>query len=148
MKQKAIIIDLDGTLADCEHRRCFIAGTKKDWKSFSKDENIIQDKLNLWCATIINKFKDSDKILLVTGRMESSRKITKEWLNINDIKYDLLLTRKDNDFRKDSVIKEELYKKFIEPYFDVLFCIDDRKQVVDAWRALGLVCLQCADGEF
>ncbi|MGY3805526.1 phosphatase domain-containing protein (plasmid) [Pigmentibacter ruber] len=148
MKQKAIIIDLDGTLADCEHRRCFIAGTKKDWKSFSKDENIIQDKLNLWCATIINKFKDSHKILLVTGRMESSRKITIEWLNKFDIKYDLLLTRKDNDFRKDSVIKEELYKNFIEPHFDVLFCLDDRKQVVDTWRSLGLICLQCADGEF
>lgn len=148
MKQKAIIIDLDGTLADCEHRRCFIAGTKKDWKSFSRDENIIQDKLNLWCATIINKFKDSHKILLVTGRMESSRKITIEWLNKFDIKYDLLLTRKDNDFRKDSVIKEELYKNFIEPHFDVLFCLDDRKQVVDTWRSLGLICLQCADGEF
>lgn len=148
MKQKAIIIDLDGTLADCEHRRCFIEGTKKDWKSFSRDENIIQDKLNLWCATIINKFKDSHKILLVTGRMEISRKITIEWLNKFDIKYDLLLTRKDNDFRKDSVIKEELYKNLIEPHFDVLFCLDDRKQVVDTWRALGLVCLQCADGEF
>lgn len=148
MKQKAIIIDLDGTLADCEHRRCFIEGTKKDWKSFSKDENIIQDKLNLWCSTIINKFKDSHKILLVTGRMEISRKITIEWLNKFDIKYDLLLTRKDNDFRKDSVIKEELYKNLIEPHFDVLFCLDDRKQVVDTWRALGLVCLQCADGEF
>jgi hypothetical protein len=80
--------------------------------------------------------------------MESSRKITIEWLNKFDIKYDLLLTRKDNDFRKDSVIKEELYKNFIEPHFDVLFCLDDRKQVVDTWRSLGLICLQCADGEF
>nr|BFD33683.1 NIF family HAD-type phosphatase [Pigmentibacter ruber] len=148
MKQKAIIIDLDGTLADCEHRRCFIAGTKKDWKSFSKDENIIQDKLNTWCASIISSFKDSHKIILVTGRNEFTRKITEEWLATHDQYYDLLLMRKDQDFRQDAVIKQEIYNLHIQPKYDVIFCVDDRRQVVDMWRKLGLTCLQCADGEF
>jgi uncharacterized HAD superfamily protein len=91
MKQKAIIVDLDGTLADCEHRKKFIEGAKKDWKSFLKDENIIQDKLNLWCASIISNFKSSHKIILVTGRNEFTRAITEEWLATYDQFYDLLL---------------------------------------------------------
>ncbi|WP_186650195.1 phosphatase domain-containing protein [Fluviispira vulneris] len=148
MKQKAIIVDLDGTLADCEHRKQFITGGKKDWKSFLRDENIIQDKLNVWCATIIEKFKSSHKIILVTGRNEFTRAITKEWLANNDQHYDLLLMRKNDDYRQDALVKEEIYKLHIQPRFDVLFCIDDRKQVVDAWRKLGLVCLQCDEGQF
>lgn len=56
--------------------------------------------------------------------------------------------RKNDDYRQDAVIKEEIYNLYIQPKFDVLFCIDDRKQVVDAWRNLGLVCLQCDEGQF
>ncbi len=148
MKQKAIIIDLDGTLADCEHRKQFISGSKKDWKSFLKDENIIQDKLNAWCASIITNFKNSYKIILVTGRNEFTRKITQEWLATHDQYFDELFMRKDRDWRQDAIIKEEIYRLHIEPKFDVLFCVDDRKQVIDMWRKLGLVCLQCDEGEF
>lgn len=148
MKQKAIIIDLDGTLADCEHRKQFIEGVKKDWKSFLKDENIIQDKLNHWCASIITNFKGSHKIILVTGRNEATRAITTEWLSKHDQYFDGLFMRKDRDWRQDAVIKEELFKLYIEPKFDVTFCVDDRKQVVDMWRRLGLICLQCDEGEF
>lgn len=56
--------------------------------------------------------------------------------------------RKDGDFRKDSIVKEEIYREWIEPFHEVLFCIDDRKQVVDMWRSIGLTCLQCAEGNF
>ena len=56
--------------------------------------------------------------------------------------------RKDYDNRQDAVIKEEIYKLHIQPKFNVLFCVDDRKQVVDMWRRIGLICLQCAEGEF
>ena len=148
MKQKAIIVDLDGTLADCEHRKKFIEGSKKDWKSFLKDENIIQDKLNLWCASIISHFKSSHKIILVTGRNEFTRYITEEWLASHDQYYDLLLMRKDQDYRQDVVIKEEIYNLHIQPNFSVTFCVDNRKQVVDMWRRMGLICLQCDEGEF
>lgn len=148
MKQKAIIIDLDGTLADCGHRKQYIEGAKKDWKSFLKDENIIQDKLNTWCSSIIANFKNSHKIILVTGRNEFTRKITEEWLASHDQFYNLLLMRKDRDYREDAVIKEEIYNLHIQPKFDVTFCVDDRKQVVDMWRKLGLVCLQCDEGQF
>ncbi|BBH52763.1 hypothetical protein [Fluviispira sanaruensis] len=113
-----------------------------------RDENIIQDKLNLWCATIIEKFKSTHKIILATGRNEFTRAITQEWLVQNDLRYDMLLMRKNHDYRLDAIVKEEIFRQEIETNFDVLFCIDDRQQVVDAWRKLGLVCLQCNEGKF
>lgn len=44
MKQKAIIVDLDGTLCNAEHRKHYVEAKKKDWKSFYN--GIAQDKPN------------------------------------------------------------------------------------------------------
>jgi len=80
--------------------------------------------------------------------MEKYRKRTNDWLTKNGVWYDFMLMRKDDDTRQDYIIKEELYKEGIKPHYKVLFVVDDRQQVVDAWRKLGLTCLQCAHGNY
>jgi hypothetical protein len=52
------------------------------------------------------------------------------------------------DQRKDSVIKQELFDKYVRGRYNVLFVLDDRNQVVDQWRAMGLTCYQVAPGAF
>lgn len=156
-KAKAIIVDIDGTLADCSHRRHHVEGEKKDWEAFFAE--IESDKANDWCVQLIQSMgrHHSVAILYVTGRMEKYRRTTKAWLfrnlpiqKISDagIRYDGLFMRPDGDYRPDWQVKEEIYKRDIEPHFDVLFAVDDRKQVVDMWRKNGVVCLQCAEGDF
>jgi FMN phosphatase YigB (HAD superfamily) len=146
MKQKIIIVDLDGTLCNADHRRHFVESEKKDWNGFY--ENMTHDEPNEWCLEIMDRFKASE-IVFVTGRPEKYRDITKAWLT-KKCGYGTrpLFMRKNNDFRPDFMIKTEIYKEHIEPEYQVMFCVDDRKQVVDAWRELGLICLQCADGNF
>jgi hypothetical protein len=56
--------------------------------------------------------------------------------------------RKKGDRREDYLVKEEIYKNHIDQIYNVMFVLEDRKQVVDMWRRLGLTCLQCAPGEF
>jgi hypothetical protein len=56
--------------------------------------------------------------------------------------------RKKGDFRKDSVVKKEIYEKYIKDNFNILFCLDDRNQVVNMWREIGIKCLQVQDGDF
>ena len=56
--------------------------------------------------------------------------------------------RPHDDFRKDDVIKAEIYEKEILPYYHVLFVVEDRKSVVEMWREKGVVCLQCDWGDF
>jgi hypothetical protein len=166
MKQKAIIVDLDGTLANCEHRRHFVDGTdgKKDWKSFY--EAIEKDTVNEWCKKLIERFwfilrwddsETSYEILLVSGRPDKYMDLTMDWLdstevgqwcvNPRDSTYNIFM-RKDGDFRDDTIIKEEIYREYIEPFYDVLFAIDDRKKVVNMWRRLGIIALHCAEGDF
>lgn len=144
-KIPAILIDLDGTLANVSERRGEFLKTK-DWDSFYS--KISEDILNVWCFQIIEKFKAEYKVLLVTGRRESYRVETLNWLKRNNVSFDGIYFRGKDDFRQDDIVKKEIYQKHIVSSFDVLFVVDDRISVVKMWRSLGLVCLQCDEGNF
>jgi len=145
--ERAIIVDIDGTLADCEHRLHFIKEQNpKDWKSFHA--GVKDDKINYWCLALISGMTDMCKIIFVSGRVYESREDTCKWLFLNKIPYDLLFMREKGDYRNDDILKEEIYEKYIKDKYEILFVIDDRKRIVDMWRRKGLVCLQCAEGLF
>lgn len=155
-KQKAIIIDIDGTLANCDHRRHFVTGGNKNWKSFLAPENVMKDTVNEWCDSIATMYLNSYfNIIFITGRPDCLSETTYFWLKNNGWfgycvadRSEFLFMRPENDRRPDHIVKEEIYLNHIKDKFDVLFVIDDRKSVVDMWRRNGLVCLQCAEGEF
>jgi hypothetical protein len=52
------------------------------------------------------------------------------------------------DMRKDSVVKQELFERFVRDKYNISFILDDRQQVVDMWRGLGLTVFQVAEGDF
>ena len=149
-KKKAIIVDLDGTLANVEHRRHFLKETPPDWRSFN--ESMVTDTVNEWCHTLMKRMQGGTyggrSILLVSGRGEEYRPHTEDWLEELIIDYDKLLMRPAGDFRADEIIKREIYEEKIKDFYDVLFVIDDRSKVVKMWRSLGLVCLQCCEGDY
>ncbi len=147
MKQKAIVCDLDGTFCNTDHRQHFISGGKKDWKNFF--DAMIVDPPNEWCQILLGRFSRYE-IVFVSGRPDNYRPQTESWLRAHGYttKDSPLYMRKEHDFRPDHIVKTEIYKRDIEPLYDIIFCVDDRQQVVDAWRALGLTCLQCAKGDF
>ena len=146
-KHKAIIIDLDGTLCDIEHRVHHVKSKPKDWDAFN--QALDQDRPYYWCIELMAAMKSHGyKIYFVTGRGENYRKMTVDWLGHHKILFDELHMRKDQDFREDSEVKEEIYINEIEKNSQVLFVVDDRKSVVERWRKLGLTCLQCAVGDF
>ena len=134
---KAIICDLDGTLAKIHGRNPYDASECE------------KDLLNEPVKKILEVFKRTGtKILLVSGRKDCYRTQTENWLKLHNINYDLLIMRQTSDNRKDSVIKKEIYESQIESNYYIDFILDDRNQVVDMWRELGLTCLQVDYGDF
>lgn len=132
----AILCDIDGTLAHMVGRSPY-DGSRVD-----------EDKLDETIARLLDRLNDKYKIILMSGRESSCRYATEEWLKKHNIYYDHLFMRPEVDGRKDSVVKEELFKMFVEPNYNVEFVLDDRNQVVEMWRSLGLKTLQVADGNF
>lgn len=147
-KRKAIIVDLDGTLCDITHRRQWVIEKPKNWKMFFA--GIAEDKVNRAVASIIERYNcsyDTD-VILVSGRGEEHREETGKWLRKHKIVYNLLLMRPYNNREDDDIIKESIYRTYIEPYFNVLFCIDDRVRIIRMWRKLGLTCFAIQEEEF
>ena len=146
MKEKALIVDLDGTLADIRVRLRHLEGNKKDWKSFNK--SIETDVLHEWCREIINRFSPDHQIIIVSGRTDDLKEQTQDWLKKYKVDYHHLFMRRARDFRPDTEVKQEIYRTEIRDKFSVFFVLDDRKSVVKMWRGEGLVVLQCAEGDF
>ncbi len=135
---KAIICDLDGTLALMNGRNPFDAALCEN------------DLLNVPVANVLKTFRAlGHKILLLSGRKEEHKTQTINWLAKHNILYDMLELRQTTDGRKDSIVKRELFDAHIQGKYYVEFVLDDRNQVVDLWRNdLGLTCFQVAYGDF
>ncbi len=139
-KPKAIICDIDGTLALLQGRVPY-------------DPTTGEDLLNYPIANILEVYDNQTlydvSLLLITGREEKYREQTENWLKQHGIThYKFLYMRKNNDFRKDYKVKKEVYEKYIKKTYDILFVLEDRDQVVKMWRDEGLICLQVAYGNF
>lgn len=160
-KPSAVICDLDGTLADCTHRRHHVRdlpeGKKKNWMAFM--DGIKDDKVNGWCAELVGQLSYRHHIIYCSGRSENERIATVEWLNKNTLDYfpndvlgrydrpDLFM-RMAGDSRQDAIVKEIILDFEILTRFTPYISIDDRQQVVDMWRSRGITCLQCDVGDF
>ncbi len=143
-----ILFDIDGTIADINHRRHFLESEKPDWKSFNAQMG--HDTINQPIVALYKTLWESQKynLTLVSGRGESHRQVTEQWLIWNEIPFSEIIMRQDKDCRADHIIKEEILKKLQNDNHSILFVVDDRQQVVDMWRRNGIMCLQCDDGKF
>ena len=134
---KAIIVDIDGTIATMAGRSPY------DYTRVSEDmpnEDII---------SIVNLHKQAGyRVIIVSGRDDSCRNDTEKWLKNHSVPYDELYMRKNGDRRKDNQVKLEIFNNYIRPFYNIKFVLDDRNQVVEMWRKLGLRTLQLADGNF
>lgn len=145
---KTALFDIDGTLALIDHRRRFLVGKNPDWKSFN--DAMGSDSPNRQVVGLYNALWESGKykLILVSGRGEEHRKLTETWLTWNEIPYERLIMRPENDFRSDVEIKQEILNLLRSEGYDISFVVDDRNSVVEMWRNNGVTCFQCAEGNF
>lgn len=145
MSEELVIFDIDGTLADISERLHHIRTKPKNWSAFN--QGIAQDKAIQSMVRLCNiLYAAGIHIVLCSGRNEANRPETVEWLEKHNVNYHELLLRKDEDYRSDAIVKREILETMDKTR--ILFVVEDRSRVVEMWRSEGLVCLQCAPGEF
>jgi len=135
--QKAVIVDIDGTVA---------TRTNRDPYDYSK---VLDDAPKPDVIEVVNSlWKSGHKIIFVSARDDSCYDDTFEWLRLHCPPFMKLYMRKTGDTRNDGVVKREIYDELIKPNFDIVCVLDDRQRVVDMWRSIGLTCLQVDYGNF
>lgn len=136
-KRKAIIVDIDGTIALKGSRSPF------DWDRVNEDtprKTIIQ---------MIQQFATLHRavIIFMSGRDGVCYQKTKDWLcehtYFTGSLGDMLIMRDEGDVRKDSIIKEELFWKYVADNYNVISVFDDRPQVVEMWYDVGMENVIC-----
>lgn len=139
-KPNAIIVDLDGTLADNSHRDPF------------NYPAAIDDKINQYLDEVIDSHqKLGYHVIILTGRESDESGISQvsvDWLDKNAVVYDHIWCRAHKDTRSDAIVKEELFFEHIADKFNVRCVYDDRDQVVHMWRSIGVTCYQVNYGTF
>ena len=160
-----VFVDIDGTLADIEHRRMYVRRKPKNWPAFERA--IPDDEPIQWVIDAVNRLYCAGwTVVLMSGRSEKSLQATQHWLDMYGVFYHALymrrefeydedgnvkLTRKgkpQRDFRRDDIVKEELLGVARGDGFDPDIVFDDRNQVVAMWRKLGIPVVQVAEGDF
>lgn len=142
MVNKVVIFDLDGTLANIEHRLKYLDERPKNWKAFEESCHLDKPKEDI-IALAKTFARDNWTIIICSGRSDKVIKQTKKWLADNEIYYSALLMRKEGDYRHDTVIKKEMLDYIIQTWRRPDLVVDDRMSVVNMWREQGLTCLQC-----
>lgn len=147
---ECILVDIDGTVADCAHRRKFVEVSPKDWDSFLEPKQVMKDKVILPIADLLRHLVCRYQIIYVSGRKSSLYDTTKRWLRKHGLWFypHRLFMRTDGDYREDSLVKEELLEEILALGYVPKYVLDDRNSVVEMWRRNGLTCLQVADGDF
>ncbi len=146
-----IILDIDGTIADVAHRRTYLTGSKPDWGKFfdrMTDDPPLRDVCLL--AELLGDHplvnQKAVRLFLFSGRPETHRKETEEWLLIHVRSYfqkaEALLMRAEGDFRQDTIVKKEMLDKIRAQGYNPRLVIDDRPSVCDMWVREGITCLQ------
>lgn len=159
--KKAIIFDIDGTLADASHRLHFIQQEPKDWDGFfgAMKDDLPIEPVRVACGSLfalqaMTKSTGADPsfcVIFCSARPNAYRDETEMWLrtyilpsNVNPILY----MRKTSDRRNDDIVKEEMIARMREDGYEPLLVFEDRKRVVDMWRKNGIQCCQVAPGDF
>jgi predicted kinase len=135
---KTVMVDIDGTVA--------LMGNRSPYDEARVHEDVphtpvITAVRAMWTA--------GHTVVFCSGRTEDARAATEAWLREHvNVPYAALHMRKAGDQRKDSIVKLEIFDRYIRDNYDIVAVFDDRAHVVAAWRSIGLTVFAVAEGDF
>lgn len=123
-----VVFDIDSTLSKICDRGIY------EFHKCGGDTTINSTTKILHSITNVDGYvKDASRIIFVTGRGEECRKETLEWLKSkidSNIHTSQLYMRPWKDFRRDSVVKEEIFNQQLRTNYNIIAWFDDSPKVI------------------
>lgn len=160
LDMKTVIFDLDGTLANNDHRLHYIRRDKPDWNSYIAicgQDSPIQPVID-----ILNAFLDLNhmetnltsgqvgiyNIQIWTGRDVTALEDTWKWLEkhtyVNRNKQNITLRMRDYGDRTSNDRLKQSWLSGISG--DIHLAFDDNPTAIDMFRSFGIIALQVSNG--
>ena len=137
------VFDIDGVLANCEHRLHYLKD--KDYDKFYSEKEMLEDYAIAGGVSLLKNLYNEPftAIIFLTGRPYKTEAWTRRWLKwrvrFENAEFATMLMRKNHDYRPSDVVKVETFQKYLEenPYRgEILFIDDDPKNVVAMEKAV------------
>jgi len=148
-KVKLFVFDIDGTLANIDHRKHHLVskGKKKNWEPFFRDQHLDEPH---WPVFDVMKALTlaGNVCIVITGRMEQHREASLKWIQEHyelEFDNDNLIMRADGDRTDDdelkwNIVQDILYKN---PNLELAALFDDRHRIIDKFRQNGVYAFEC-----
>ena len=124
---KAVIFDVDGTIAQMDGRGPF------EWS------RVGEDKPREFVIDMLRNYAMMGYVIIIcSGRDDICVGETSAWLDehVGGIYWHALHMRKNGDFRKDNAVKEEIFWTYLAHKYNIVACVDDRPQMIRLWHEL------------
>ena len=132
---KVILCDIDGTVANNDHRQHLLKNFN-NWNKFflamSKDDPYPK------AVKLLENFSKDYEIIFLTGRPERYRKETTEWLkkNINLKTFELIM-RENEDFTDKVQAKKKMFRNKLSSK-KIKLIIENDEELINLWESLNL----------
>lgn len=134
MTRPVAVVDIDGVLADVEHRLHHLNRRPKDWAGFfgaMGDDQPFTEGIEL-----VTLLAHEHEVVYLSGRPERTRTVTQAWLAANGAPRGTVMLRPDDDRRPARQFKIGVLRRLAERC-EVAMLVDDDPAVCTAARAAG-----------
>lgn len=136
-----VVMDLHGTLMNINS----IIQLIPDWDEFHRAS--LKCPPNAPVVEFARRCQLHSEVIVVTGMPETLRLEVIGWLHTQGIHPEYLAMRPVMSVESDADLKPRLMEKILGRGWEnrILFAVEDRDKMVDAWRRHGVTCFQCAE---
>jgi hypothetical protein len=143
---QAVVFDLDGVLSNAAARQHYIKSPRPNWEAFflaSADDPLIDE-----VATLIGLLSPELRVVLLTARPARISELTVDWLTRYELRWDLLVMRRERDFRPARLFKQESVRDMRARGLELRLCVEDDLRNVEMFRGEGLPALYIHSGYY
>ncbi len=140
------MFDLDGVLSDAAARQHFLRGPRPDWEAFfaaSGDDPLVDE-----VATLLELLSPELKIVLLSARPGRIRDQTLGWLARHDLRWDLLVMRRQGDHQPARAFKQQAVRALRSRGLQLALCVEDDLRNVEMFREEGIPALYIHSGYY
>ena len=144
-----VILDLDGVISNATHRQFYLRGAFKDFRGFFTAAT--DDPPYATGLALAASIADDHTVAILTARPNYMANGTREWLEANRVRHDLLIVRPGRGRGSRGLaadFKRHELSRLRAAGYEVAAAVDDDERIIEMYRSEGIFALYTHSGYY
>lgn len=142
----AVVVDIDGVLADASGRQHLVTGYGRDWDAFFEAAGT--DSVIGEVARLLDLLEPTLSVVLLTARPGWIERETVEWLERHRVRWDLLVMRSGGSYLRAVDFKRQETAELKRYGFELRLALEDDRRNAEMFESEGVPCLYIHSGYY